>query len=145
MRRLARTLMAGEQVAFMEKPDTKILLAYEAILAAGGFVVLFLFLTMFSDLPINMKASMAVVFSLLSAGILHFTIGTCTYVVTDQRLLIINDLNSELKDSCALEDITIIKRIGFANSLILERNNGGPMRLVALKNRNEAEQAIVGS
>ncbi len=137
--------MAGEEVLFMDKPNTQYLLTYEAILAAGAFVVLFLFITMFSDLPNQLKASLAGVFSLLAAGILHFTIGTCTYVVTNHRLLIINDLNSELKDSCELDDITIIKRLGFGNSLIVERNQGAPMRLFALKNRNEAEQAIVGS
>lgn len=144
MRKFARTLMAGENVLFMEKPANKMLLMYEAILVAGAFVVLFLFVTLFSDLPIPMKAAAAVVFSIAGIGILHFAISTCIYIITDRRLLVCNDLNGEIKDSCELDEITGVRRIGFGQQLVVERSNGSPIRLIALKNRDEAERVIIG-
>lgn len=146
MRRLSRVLMAGEDVLFMEKPDTKNLLRYEAMLGVAGFVVLFLFTTVFaSDLPIPMRLALSVVFALFGGGILHFGIGTCTYVITDKRLLVVTDFNSELKDSCELQDITEVRRLDFGKALVVERGSGKPIRLFALSNRDEAERALVGS
>jgi hypothetical protein len=144
MRKFARTLMAGENILFIDKPATKMLVMYEAILAAGGFVVLFLFVTLFSDLPIPMKAAAAVVFSLAACGILHFAISTCTYIITDRRLLVCSDLNGDLKDSCELDEITGVRRIGFGQQLVVERTSGNPIRLISLKNRDEAERVIIG-
>lgn len=135
--------MAGEEVWFMEKPNPRLLLIWEALLGAVAFIVLFILVSMFSDLPMHLKAAIGAVFAVLGAGILHFTLGNCTYVVTDQRVLIV-DFNSELKDSCDANDVTGLRKIALANTLIVERSSGAPMRLFALKNRDEAERAIRG-
>jgi hypothetical protein len=146
MRRLARVLMAGEQVVFMEKPDPKTTLMWEGLLAAAGFVVLFLFLTIFSsDLPTYMRAAMAAVFSLAACGVLHFWMATTTYVITDKRLMVVNDLGSDLKHFCDLEEVRSLRKVNFGKQLVVERANGNPIRLFGLKNRDEAEQVLIGA
>lgn len=130
----------------MEKPDTKTTLMWEGLLAAVGFVVLFIVLTIFSsDLPTYMRAAAALVFSLAGCGVLHFAMATTTYVITDKRLMVVNDLGSELKHFCDLDEVQSLRKVNFGKQLVVERLNGTPIRMFALKNRDEAERVLIGS
>jgi hypothetical protein len=145
MRRLARILMAGEQVVVMEKPNNKQLLLWEAAAAFLIFLVLFVFVSIFGGLPVGMSAGAAFVFSLAAAGVIHFFMATTTYVITDKRLLVISDLGTELKQHCDVEEVTTLRRIRFGHQLVVERTSGDPIRLFALKNRDEVEQVLIGA
>jgi hypothetical protein len=145
MRRLSRVLMAGEQVVVMEKPDTKTILMWEAVTGVGVFIVLFIFVSLFGGLPVGMTCATAVVFAIASGGVLHFFMATTTYVITDKRLLVVNDLGSELKEFCDVEEVTQLRKIRFGHQLVVERTSGNPIRLFGLKNRDEVGEVLIGS
>lgn len=145
MRRIARVLMAGEEILYWDKPSHRNLLIYEGVMVAGGFVILWGFIALFSGLPAALSAATALFFSLAAAGIVHFFLGTSVYIITDKRVLIVNELSAELRDSCDIHEVTGVKPLGFGKTLVVERASGKPLRLFALRNRDEAEQALIGS
>jgi hypothetical protein len=137
--------MAGEQVILMEKPDTKTLLMWEALTFAAAFVVLFIVMSIFSDLPTHLKAGASVVFGIAGVALLHFFFATTLYLVTDKRLLIISELGgADLKDSCEVDEITTLRKVRFGNQLVVDRTNGQPIRLVGLRDRDEVEKVLIG-
>lgn len=136
--------MAGEQIYAMEKPDTKQLLLWEAAAGFLIFLVLLIFISIFGGLPIGLSAGASVVFSLAACGVIHFFMATTTYVITDKRLLVVNDLGSELKEFCDVDEVTTLRRVRFGHQIVVERANGNPIRLFALKNRDEVESILLG-
>ena len=146
MRKLSRILMAGEQVILMEKPDNKTLVKWEALTFAASFVVLFLVMSIFSDLPTHLKAGASVVFGIAGVALLHFFFATTLYLITDKRLLIISEMGgAELKSFCDLDEITTLRKVRFGNQLVVDRANGEPIRLVGLRDRDEVERVLIGA
>jgi hypothetical protein len=143
--KIAPVLLAGEDVRWMGKPNVARLLILEVVAAAGSFVVLFIIMSVFAvDLPNYMKAGISAVAAVAGMAILHFLVGMRTYVITDQRLLIITSFTSDVHDSCELSEIESIRKPGFGNSLIItRRNNPKPIRLWALGNRDYVEQTLI--
>ena len=143
LRDIAPILMAGEDVRWMGKPNPMLMGFLDLAVAAGAFVPLLLFFMIFAaDMPIGMKLTFAILAGLAGAGILHMTVGTRKYVITDQRLLIVANLSSDVHDSCELGDITSVKRPRHIRSLFIERGHGKPIRLWALSDPEEVMEAL---
>lgn len=134
--------MAGEDVRWMGKPNTKLLLIYEGVIAVGACVLLAGFIALTSGLPAYMVFSAAIIFALCGTGIVHYFISTSTYVISDRRVLVVSDFSSQLTAACDLEEITGYTMPGFGNILIIQRSNGRPIRLFAIADRKEAENAL---
>ena len=79
---------------------------------------------------------------LAAVGILHCTVGLRQYVITDQRLLVLSSFSHDVHDSCELPDITGFSNPRYLHSLIIGRKQGKPLRLWALADREEAEEAL---
>ena len=134
--------MAGEDVRWLGKPNKRLLLIYEGIIAVGACVVLAGFIGIFAGLPAYMVVSAAILFALCGTGIVHYFISTSTYVISDRRVLVVSDFSSQLMAACDLEEITGYTMPGFGNILIIRRTNGSPIRLFALADRKQAENAL---
>jgi hypothetical protein len=135
--------MAGEDVRWMGKPNPMLMGVLDLGVAAAAFVPLLLFFTIFAaDLSMAMKFVFALLAGLAGAGILHMTIGTRKYVITDQRLLIVANLSADVHDSCDLRDITSVRRPRNLRSLFIERGHGKPIRLWALSDPDEVMAAL---
>jgi hypothetical protein len=133
---IAPVLMAGENVRWIGKPSPMLMGILDLMMTGAAFIPLVLFFMIFAaDFPMALKITFALLAGIAGAGILHMTIGTRKYVITDQRLLIIANLSSDVHDSCELRDITGVLRPKFlrvTRSLFIERGTGKPIRLWAL-------------
>ena len=135
--------MAGEDVRYMAKPNPALLAALDGVVIAVSFIPLMLFFFIFAgDFPIGMKISFSLLAGCAIAGILHLTVGTRRYVVTDQRLLVIANFTHDVHDSCELQDITSVTRPKYLRSLFVERAQGKPVRLWALDDIPAAMNAL---
>jgi len=138
--------MAGENVRWIGKPNPMLMGILDLMVTAAAFIPLLLFFMIFAaDMPMAIKITFAILAGLAGAGILHMTIGTRKYVITDKRLLIIANLSSDVHDSCDLEDITGVQRPKYlraTRSLFIDRGHGQPIRLWALSEPDEVMDSL---
>lgn len=142
LQKIAPLLTAGEDVLWVGKPSLSVLSIYGVAIVGAGLVVLLAIMSVFSDLPIHLKASISLIFAILLAGVIYVWAAARTYVVTDKRILIVNDMGNSVSEAADAEEIQSISRGGFGNPLVLHRTHGRPIRFFALSDMTDAENAV---
>ena len=141
--KIAPVLLAGEDVRWMGKPNIGWLALLEVMAGLSAFVGFFLIVWISSGLPPGLSAGISVVAALAAIAILHFLIGMRTYVITDQRLLIITSFSNDVHDSCELSEIESITPMKFGSTLKIKRRNSEKlMTLWALGDRDGVAEAL---
>ncbi len=127
----------------MSAPDPRQTILLGSGIAGILFVIFFALVSVFGGLPPSLSAACAVLFALAGAGILYATKGTCKYIVTDQRLLVVSGFSHEVQDSCDLEEISALTPVKLTKSLKVECKSGKIIRLWAVANEQAAQQALL--